>query len=197
MSFLESFGKALIILLEAFLGKRKGQEEAHNNFLDEYAKENCNHRLVEYWFCQFTGWRYAKYRDICFIMASSDPSKILYMAKGINYIARTVEFIDNGECKLSDRYNETKKYTFLFIFISFLIIFFILIAWMISSVMSLVTHHHDVTLMAINISSIIACAIFIMYFAFFIHAITMEFFAFEKAEHFVKSYNAERTSSGH
>lgn len=159
MSFLGSFGKALIILLEAFLGKRKGQEEAHNNFLDEYAKENCNHRLVEYWFCQFTGWRYAKYRDICFIMASSDPSKMLYMAKGINYIARTVEFIDNGECKLSDRYNETKKYTFLFMFISFLIIFFILIACMISSVMSLVTHHHDVTLMAINISSIIACAI--------------------------------------
>ncbi|MBZ8220250.1 hypothetical protein H3297_24025, partial [Klebsiella aerogenes] len=62
MSLLESFGKALIILLEAFLGKRKGQEEAHNKFLNEYTKENCNHRLVEYWFCQFTGWRYAKYR---------------------------------------------------------------------------------------------------------------------------------------
>ncbi|OOL21821.1 hypothetical protein BXQ27_26100, partial [Klebsiella aerogenes] len=77
MSLLESFGKALIILLEAFLGKRKGQEEAHNKFLNEYTKENCNHRLVEYWFCQFTGWRYAKYRDICFIMTSSDPSKIL------------------------------------------------------------------------------------------------------------------------
>ncbi|EIV7688735.1 hypothetical protein MA092_002808 [Salmonella enterica] len=197
MSLLESFGKALIILLEAFLGKRKGQEEAHNNFLNEYTKENCNHRLVEYWFCQFTGWRYAKYRDICFIMTSSDPSKILYMAKGINYIDRTVEFIDSGECKLSDRYKETKKHTFLFLFISFLIIFFILIAWMISSVMSLITHYHDVTLMAINISSIIAGAIFIMCFAFFIHAITMEFFAFEKAEHFVKSYNAERTSSGH
>ncbi|MBJ3592948.1 hypothetical protein JGC56_17675 [Salmonella enterica subsp. enterica serovar Saintpaul] len=197
MSFPESFGKALIILLEAFLGKRKGQEEAHNNFLNEYAKENCNHRLVEYWFCQFTGWRYAKYRDICFIMASSDPSKILYMAKGINYIARTVEFIDSGECKLSDRYNETKKHTFLFMFISFLIIFFILIAWMVSSVMTLITHHHDVTLMAINISSIIVCAIFIIYFAFFIHAITMEFFAFEKADHFVKSYNAERSPSGH
>ncbi|EJP1402750.1 hypothetical protein NU104_004265, partial [Salmonella enterica] len=75
MSLLESFGKALIILLEAFLGKRKGQEEAHNNFLNEYTKANCNHRLVEYWFCQFTGWRYAKYRDIDFIMTSSDPSK--------------------------------------------------------------------------------------------------------------------------
>ncbi|MFP5606152.1 hypothetical protein ACLD12_22885, partial [Salmonella sp. 741265143_HSA] len=81
--------------------------------------------------------------------------------------------------------------------ISFLIIFFILIAWMISSVMSLIAHHHDVTLMAINISSIIACVIFIIYFAFFIHAITMEFFAFEKADHFVKSYNAERSPSGH
>lgn len=32
MSLLESFGKVLIILLEAFLGKRKGQEEAHINF---------------------------------------------------------------------------------------------------------------------------------------------------------------------
>ena len=50
MSLLESFGKALVILLEAFLGKRKGQEEAHNNFLNEYTKANCNHRLVEYWF---------------------------------------------------------------------------------------------------------------------------------------------------
>lgn len=116
-----------------------------------------------------------KVPDIVFIMISSDPSKILYMAKGINYIARTVEFIDSGECKLSDRYKETKKNTFLFLFISFMIIFFILIAWMVSSVISLITHHHDVILMAINISSIIAGAIFIMCFAFFIHAITMEF----------------------
>ncbi|HHV7361560.1 TPA: hypothetical protein ACUNBO_004293 [Morganella morganii] len=193
MSLLESFGKALIILLEAFLGKRKGQEEAHNNFLIEYTKENCNHRLIEYWFCQLTGWRYAKYRDIGFIMTSSDPSKILYMAKGINYITRTVEFIDSGECKLSDRYKETKKCTFIFLFISFLIIFFILISWTIFSIMSLITHHHNVILMAMNISSIIVGAIFIMYVVFFIHSITMEFFAFEKAEHFVKSYNAERT----
>lgn len=197
MSLPESVWKVFIILLETILGQQKGRKEAHEKFLVEYAKENGCQRMVEYWFCQFTGWRYAKHRDICFIMNSTNPSKMLCMAKGINYISRTVEFIDNGECKLTARYNETKKSIFLFLFISFITILFMLISFMTSSVMSLTTHNHDVSLLTINISSIIACAIFIICFTFFIYAIVIEFFAFEKADDFVKSYNAERAESGH
>ncbi|AKE60083.1 hypothetical protein PU088_000578 [Citrobacter farmeri] len=195
MPGVDSIGKALIILLETFLGNRRNVKEAHQNLLDEYNKENHNLRLIEYWFCTFTGWKYAKYRDICFIMNSSDPSKMLYLARGINYIARTVDFFDNGECRLTDKYNAKGGRTFTFLVICFCIITCVLIGFLTSSILFLIAHHGNSLLVTQNIIIIIFCALFIPAFIFFIHAVITEFFAFEKAAIFTKSYNDEREAS--
>ncbi len=109
----------LLKLLTSVDDKNKKSSEAQLEFLKEYEKNNHSERLVEYWFCQMTQQKFACYRDICFMMKTNNPSRVLQSAKGINYISRTVDFNNNGECFLTTSASKSNRITVFILFVIF------------------------------------------------------------------------------
>lgn len=113
----------LLDMASRFLPDKKAEREALEKFLILWRREGHDPLLAEYYFAQATGHRYASYREIQFIMNTTEPLKTLWMYKRVNRSQSVVRFNGEGQAETTDRARWRTRCILIAIDIAFVLLF--------------------------------------------------------------------------